>query len=85
MEFCNNKKDIRFVKRSKDNSDYICEDLNCNKNYQSNEDALNKNNNQINFSNSNGIPTDINDEMDRMEEEGIIFGIICPECMTDCA
>jgi|SRR3954451_9641897 hypothetical protein len=32
VEFCDNKKDIKFVKRSKYNSDYICEDLNCNKN-----------------------------------------------------
>ena len=64
-KFCNNKKGIKFVKRSKDNSDYICEDLNCNKNYQSNEYALNKNNSQNNSSNSNDIPTDINDEMDK--------------------
>ena len=39
--------------------------MNSNKNYQSNEDALNKNNSQNNSSNSNDIPTDINDEMDK--------------------
>jgi len=55
-------KDNKPFEQYKDNKDDTCGDPNCNKNSYPNKDAPNKKNNQNSSSNSNGIPTDINDE-----------------------